>query len=37
MRAETYLRLCSAIREAEDRALAASARMLARMAAATGA
>jgi hypothetical protein len=34
MREETYLRLCDAIREAEDRALSASARMLARMAAA---
>lgn len=34
MREETYLRLCDAIREAEERALAASARLLARMAAA---
>ena len=33
MRWPTYERLCDAIREAEDRALSASARMLARVAA----
>ncbi len=34
---QTYNRLCDAIREAEDRALSASVRMLARMAAEAGA